>query len=137
QYPFIFDKKLTWHRPSFFVVCDCRNPLETFPYTANPRGPAPAAHCHCAPQDLRDENRPPAPGAQFPRIMSRDQKDLIPRDSPNSIRVPLAERCAAVVPRNRVGDINPAEAVRRATEAEIDVLQVGFEALFQKAHAME
>src|SRR5580704_2510417 len=51
--------------------------------------------------------------------------------------MPSAKSGAAMMPGDRGRVVNAVERLRGAAQAEIDVLQIRFEVLFQKTHAAE
>ena len=109
------------------------------------RRPSATPRSHAKPRRAAAPPRPTASGppasatsAAAAGIMARHQEELVARDAPHGFRMPAAQRGAAAVP----GDAPPARTTRPdsaggAAQAEIHILQIRFEALFQQPDAAE
>src|ERR1700761_682560 len=98
-------------------------------------GPAPCGKA--APQKVRRHDRPQPTAQQWAGIVPGHKIDLVARDSPHRIGMPLAQRGAAFVPRDGRGFVYASEAESRAAQPEIHIFEIRFEALFEQPHALE
>src|ERR1017187_8224827 len=86
-----------------------------------------------APENLCHQDRPQVAGG----TVTRREKELIAGRAAHRFRMPEAERGAPHVDRHSLGNVAAADALGGAAQAEIHILQVGFEGFLKQSHLPE